>query len=259
MSNWRFPESGVVQERIGGTTHGMASVTSGAGAFGAWTSLGGSFLRTVDGLIVSARTDTAVGRGFYLSVAVGSGADANTIIDSAYILAASGAQWDDTTVFQFPVRVPAGATIFAKTAALSAQTQQVSVVGISGGWMRAIGAARIEALQVDVSTVRPIGLTTNGAWSAVNAATARRYTGLMIDLDVTDAPNDRRFSARVGIGAAASEQVIVAEQFGSRNSFRAYGSSGVLPVTVPSGSRVSVAIEGSAAHIVRPHLMGIVG
>jgi hypothetical protein len=259
MSNWRFPESGVVQQRIGGTTHGMAAVTSGAAAFGAWTSLGGSFALPVDGLIVSARPDTAIGRSFYLSIAIGAGADANTIVDSAYVVPPSAPGWDDTTALSFPVRVPAGQTIFVKTAALDARSQGISVVGISGGWMRAIGAARIEALQTNLATVRPISITANGAWNAVNASTPRRYAGLMIALDVADSANDRRFSARVGLGAAAAEQVIVAEQFASRNGSQGHGSSGLLPVHVPAASRLSVAVEGSAAEVVRPHIMGLVG
>lgn len=264
MSNWPFGPSPAFTQRIGGTNQNLASVTSGASAWGAWTSLGGSLTHEAHEILVFARTDISIGLPFYLSLAVGSGADANMVVDGLYGAVPISPQWDETSVWRVPVRVPAGQTIFAKTAATSAVAQTVAVVGISAGFGRPTGFARAEALSLNLSTITPpaFAADTGGGtmWVEYVASTPQRYRALAAQFDMRAGVfSDRRFSCRVGIGASGSETLLIADQFFSKNSATAsFGSAGFLPCDIASGSRLWVALQANAAASPGVHLMGLV-
>ena|ERR1035437_3446893 len=83
------------------------------------------------------------------------------------------------------------------------------------------------------------GANVKGAWSQLIAATARDATGIFVSLGRTANFGDNAL-VDIGIGAAASEQVLVPNLFRYNAADSAEDAyTGVIPIAVPTGSRLS--------------------
>lgn len=185
-----------------------------------------------------------------VDLAVGASGQEKIILPDLH---ATGLQFAQVTSnFMLPLQIPKGTRIAARcqtTGASSTNTVNIGITLYSAGWSTNEGVAGFDAITTltgapPVATVvTPTVSATKSAWVQVNAATTRDYCGLLLNIDNQALPDTTNFpglAVDVGIGAAASEQVIVANlavthAAGSHPYFWFF-----IPVDIPRGTRVAV-------------------
>jgi len=120
-------------------------------------------------------------------------------------------------------------------------------------WPAALQGARMETIGVSSSTSRGVTVTsgaadTKGSWTELSASTPFDADGFFLNLGGASAmgAGHANFLIDVGIGAAASEQVIVPDILHS--GIIELGPSPIyIPIPIRAGTRVSVRAAGDAA------------
>lgn len=242
MSNWPFQIPGVYSETVGMDEVGDPLTSIGWGTattYGAWTSLGGSFTRPMDAIIVYGHTSQTDANRFMFSIAVGAGSDSNMIVKDLWFPAS---YYMDQCVYFLPVRVPANQTIFAKMLTPNSGTKAIGILGMSAGYPQPTGFSSCEGIGVDAVNCWPFSFTpvaSGTTWNQVVSSTPSRYGAMSIrDYYAVDQVGEGL--SKLGIGAAGSEQTLL-QWFSSKNLAYGWGTLDAIPVDIPAGSRLSVA------------------
>lgn len=116
--------------------------------------------------------------------------------------------------------------------------------GLSGGATETAGINAASSLATIATASGSVN--TKGNWAQLIAATARAAAWISVTISV---PNGtRRYLVDIGIGAAASEVVIVPNLcFQPASGSNAYGYTALLPVSIPAGTRIAARCQSSSA------------
>ncbi|MDO8706432.1 MAG: hypothetical protein Q7J84_15945 [Sulfuricaulis sp.] len=119
--------------------------------------------------------------------------------------------------------------------------------------------SRIEAAGIVAASSRGTEVISNatantkGSWTQLIASTAFDAQGFILQLNSETSTGNKAFLIDIGIGAAASEQVILANfhewqysAFGEHVSLQAY-----VPLAIPAGSRIAVRQQDSSGSSAR--------
>lgn len=186
---------------------------------------------------------------FLIDIAIGAAASEQVIL--ANISTMSQAKNNEPRYFLVPLPVPAGTRISARAQATTGGlTIACNVTIIGGAHIPALGVA----VTYGVNTATSGGLTidagavagTKGAYGEITAATTRDIEWMVIMLSGNNtARSTYLFGLDIAIGAAASEQVIVADlQLGTHSSSDDLHPGFIaLPCHIPAGSRIAARVN----------------
>jgi hypothetical protein len=253
MSNIAFPVAGRVTEAVGVTGNSGTSIDAGsAGVYGAWVSLGGSFPFDVDGFWYMGATDNNPAAQHLFCVAVGAGNDANMIVEDCMI---AQAYYQGSQKVWCPVRVKAGKTIYVKCT--QSYTKLAAVIGCAGNFPQPVGFSKMKGLGTASNvpfSLTTVADTTTTTWVEAVASTARRYSGLLAQIDATVVPSSGLFRWRIGIGASPSK---LAGDFVSVRNANVHNIPSLIPVDIKAGSRLLVAANSGTAVTLYVNLCGL--
>lgn len=223
----------------------LASVTA-ANAKGAWAELIASAARDAGGLILSV-IQSSTDQDALIDIGVG-GAGSESVI-AANLCFAGGQR---TQLFPIPIAIPAGSRVaYRFQCTNSAVVMNATVTLLAGdsyiGRVDTYGANTADSggVSVDPGAVAH----TVGEYSELAAALTYDIRGFMIG--ITNQSNTGRTAcqwlARLGVGAALSEQVIMNNIFLTCLSFHNMWPMLIGPIwmPIPAGSRVALAAQCS--------------
>jgi hypothetical protein len=167
-----------------------------------------------------------------------------------------------TELYFLPLPVPAGTRIAcrAQTSESSwADTFTAEIVLFDAGWPNMDGAAGIETAGFVSASTRGTTVTpgngSKGSWAPLSASTAHDWMGLFVYAD-NSTFTGFAFNTLldIGIGAAASEQVVIPDAFlrGMGTSQGKYkGQIQFYPCLIPAGTRIAARAtnDGTANNI----------
>lgn len=238
---------------LGGTI--LADSVSAAPASSASTHTKGTYSQLVastsadaSGLYFGVNNAAASGRSFLLDLAIGAAASeqvilSNFLIDQPLRFVAS---------LHLPALIPAGSRLSARVQC-DTGSQQVTIAGflLAGGlWSESVGApiltlgantATSKGTPVDAGAV----ISTYGAWTTIEASTSADIVAINVrkGCNRNTAPVEANLYSnylQIGVGAAASEQVIARLPVAATTSgYMGVGFEGWLPCSIPAGSRVA--------------------
>jgi hypothetical protein len=190
----------------------------------------------------------ASGRSFLLDIAVGAAASeqiilANMLIDQPLRL---------PVCLQLPCQIPAGSRLSARVQC-DIGSSQVTMSGFllsTGLWGEFNGAP---VLTMGATTATTKGITvdagatsgTYGSWTTIEASTTEDICAINVrkGCNRNTAPVEANLYSnylQIGVGAAASEQVIARIPAAATTSgYMGVGFEGWIPVSIPAGSRIA--------------------
>lgn len=222
------------------------TVTSGGSAntYGSWVELASAAPFDVDQMLVQ------LGRGSLstsYALDLGIGASGSEVVIAEKLRVSVGATFGDSALFVLPLRVPAGERLAVRCmssgSSKTSSMQLTLLAGEFGG--RAGGMSRVETIGGSDSTGEEVACAngSKGSWVQMVAASAFRYRQLLVASTIPGTrslTSSYRSAFDIGVGAAASEQVVFQDLFGSSYTVMAPPWYGPLPVDIPAGSRVAV-------------------
>ena len=228
----------------------IISPSATANTMGSWTQLIAATAADCDAMLLRmacAGNDTGVDT-IMCDLGIGAGGSEVAILPHQFfkVPAFSGGM----VQAMLPLCLPAGTRIAARcqaSATSSTSSIAVSLTLFSGEFSSGEGIAGFDDIgglsgaPPNSLVVTPTPANTKTAWAAINASTARDYAGLLVLVDnqgVPDNTNFPSFATDIGIGAAASETVIISN-IGGAFTEKGPVASLYVPVNVPAGSRLS--------------------
>ena len=199
------------------------SLTGGASAntYGAWVQIGpaSGFTYPVEWVTIELNTafTAAATRNHYVDI--GFGTDTSNVTVVVEKLCGSGATTNSGHMYFFPLQIPAGVNLYARTQGTTASgTIKINLTTMGGNQnpgtmpkvpsIKAIGATTAST----TGTAITMGATgAEGAWAQIVASSAEDYAGFMIagpfvvDTNMTTGPS---YTFDVGMGASGQEHVI---------------------------------------------------
>ncbi len=199
---------------------------------------------------------------------IGIGAAASEIVVlSDFAVGYKSVQAGTTTATEttyIPIRIPAGARIAARSQ--SAVVSKSVSVGVAGQYgvslignavpQRSTTYGTTSATSCGTTVTGSASSNTYGSWAQVTASTTAPIHGLMVSIQGASSTNmaSRYVTLKLGIGGAGSEQQIGPVMFfvASSNEWVMNDTlmGGYIPVmglSIPVGSRISAAVQGSTA------------
>ncbi len=215
---------------------------------GTYSQLNASISADASGLYIGINNAAASGRSFLVDIAVGAAASeqiilANLLIDQPLRFVHS---------LQFPCLIPAGSRLAARCQC-STGSSQIAIDGFlfaAGLWGETPGSpittmgantATSKGTTVDAGAV----ISTYGAWTTIEASTADDLVAISVrkGCNLNTAPVEANIYSnylQIGVGAAASEQVIARLPVAATTSgYMGVGFEGWLPARIPAGSRIA--------------------
>lgn len=233
-----------------GTATRFASVTCNgtANVKGSYTQLISSTTLASSGIIVHCRGINN-SMDFLVDIAVGAAASEQVII--ANILVSNPAGGSAQAFFFFPIYIPSGVRLSARAQSSDAGGQGIDVGAylVEGGFLARDALGIVETWGADTSDsggaqMDPGGtVDTKGAWTQLTASATHGARWLTLGLGCRNAttPGATQYRVDIGVGAAASEQVIVPDvivRVGDNGS-AFIGPGFNVPVSIPAGARVA--------------------
>ncbi len=220
---------------------------------GAYTQLVGSTASDACFIIVDIFGWAATATSGSVDIAVGAAGSEQVIIADLVI---SNSFLSQASHYCFPVNIPAGTRLSARSQVNQTATNgiYVSVVLFDGAFTNNEGYAGVDGIGfvsgTSAGTSIDPGATANtkSAYVQLTASTARDYMGFAINTDIAGDTVSSVFPAwylDISIGAAASEKDIVPNLYilgisaGASNVCAQDGPTAVIPIPIPSGTRIS--------------------
>lgn len=233
-----WPSGGAVLASSGGT-----SVTTGAANVkGSFATLVASTASASDAIMVSLSTASST-RSHLVDIAIGAAA-AEVVIIPNLLIATLG---NDTALFLFPVRIPAGVRISARAQSTAASAVvTVSVNLTSDGFALSSPLGRVTAYGTATASSGGISTdpggtaNTKGAWAELTASTT--YPTRSVIMAYSNQANGTRTSGKhlfdLAIGASGSEIVVLGDLRVDQSTLSVFPRcTPPLPLTLPAGVR----------------------
>lgn len=251
--NWTPPNIGARAQTLGVNTSGATTgttITSGADAKGSWVDIGGTtsfaFKRMVANLV---NNNTA--NDMIVDIGINVGGNRFVIAENLTFHTARRAIQDPTAYYDLPLYVPAGAQLSARChAAANTETAQVSITGFSNGVGGMAPFSRCRQLYTPSANENGVAIdpggtvNTKGAWTEITASSGFHAAAIMFSFGFNDdiiRAADARAVLDIGIGAASSEQILLADfllGWGVLMDGPFIPSLPILPFYIPSGTRI---------------------
>lgn len=251
MSNNAFSRGLTYVESAGfnTTTTLLNTATAGTGAEGSWTELIASTAADSDHITVYASYAT-VGAGagveeFSIDIGVGAAASEQVLIEN---MPMSGRVLNSETIdiMSFPIQIPASTRVAARVAADSALNAGVAIVLHKGGEKSSsFSGAKGYGITAAFggTAVDPGGAAnTKGSWTELVASTGETIRGFWIHIGLNENLTVGVVSSTftdIGIGAAASEQVIVPNHYTMTGTSENGIRSVFYDIEIPAGTRIA--------------------
>lgn len=232
-----------------GASSVYTSVTAGtANAKGSYTQLIASTTYDAHSLIlfVSETASTNI-ESFLIDIATGAGG-AETVIIPNYQYNQRGLYGEEVgSIIRIPMPIPAGTRIAACCqCATASAVVRVAVYLISGFNDEAIGKLFDYGTDTANSTGTAVdaGATANtkGAWTQITSSSSQ-LKGLILTIGpIAGGAQDAGFLLDIGVGAAASEQIIIPDLHAYAETDGAILSNGVFPIfwiPIPANTRIA--------------------
>jgi hypothetical protein len=270
MADWPVA-AGCRIETAGALTASSAGTTITAGAVdvkGSWAQLIASTSFTSSALIINWNSSLGL-------LDIGIGASGSEVVLIPNIMHAnSSATAGLATGMLFPICVPAGARLSARTQSFSASAPStITVELISGGFSLPTGYNVVNAYGINNgfgatrgTSIDP-GATVNtkGAWTQITASTTRSHAGLMMILGTQNntVMQSASFLYDIGVGASGSEIVLLSNYLVKTNAANSVSPevSPILPMYLPAASRLAIrcqcSINDSSDRLLDAALYGI--
>lgn len=242
--------SKVLDDGVTTTSRGTSVTAAGtANTKGTYTTLIASTAYAVKGILIQPGTAGA-GLDYLIDIAIGAAASEVIIIPDLMTGSGTGSISRQPPWF-FPIAIPAGSRISARSQCTLAGSNirlKVHLLGDLPGGMEPFGKVLhygIVAATSQGTTIDPGGVAnTKGAWVALTAATT--YATKALFWDQSNLVQGTRSSADwmldIGVGAAASEVVIVPNmhiEASTTDDYNVHGPSPLLAVSIPAGTRIA--------------------
>lgn len=191
---------------------------------------------------------------FMLDIGVGASTAEQAIVPNLYT---ADAAVDLIQSAYFPIMVPAGARLSARAqTSATAGTNQIfcQVLGVAANPRAATPMGRVTAYGLTTGTTSATSLdpgatiNTKGAYVALSASTTEdmRWVVIVFGHNAAAATGGPTYLVDIAVGAAAAEQVIIANLFVCMNSSGYNFTSPIcLPVNIPAGTRISARCQCS--------------
>mgnify|MGYP007056834555 CR=1 FL=1 len=228
---------------------GTSMVNSAANTKGAWQQLIAASARDACGIVVMIQGKIGFASAAHLvDIGVGAASSEQVIAGN---LAANTNNWaNSTSYYFFPIAIPAGSRVAARSqnSYSSGYEVNVSVLLLSGDMSASLG--RIETCGATPASTAGTNIdpgasaNTKGAWTQIIAATAFDYRGLVVGFLAQGGNKaaDLQWSFDVGIGSAASEQIVVPDVIAACDTDQRIPGTcctPFLPIRIPAGSRIA--------------------
>ena len=259
MSNWPFDLGGAgpIDRLYSPVTASSlpVSITTGGTAHvkTAWTELVASTENEYEQLLLTAyRNDTTFDHSFLLDIAIGAASSEQAIAENLFL------SFRDTfggTPGQIvlPISVPAGVRLSARVQCDDTnETVYFALHGVCGfPFGKRIGHSLVDTMGANTSTTRGVNVdpggtaNTKGSWAEIASSTANDYSGLLFLFAAEDSASDSDLLLDVGVGAASSEQVVIADHGLYIDSGTDLCENQVLywHSTLPAGSRLAARVQ----------------
>lgn len=185
----------------------------------------------------------------FVDVAVGAAGSEKVIIqDLEFSCTDLGGQHQASQLYGFPVAIPSGTRISARSQVnnASGDSPQVSVILFDGSFSQSEGYAGVDAIGANESstigsTLDPGGVIhTKGAYTQLTASTSRDYVGILAAFDGQNTGTlGSSQSVDIAIGGAGSETVIVPDITFWTSVRTIPWILPFIPIMIPSGTRIA--------------------
>lgn len=201
---------------------GTSLTSSGsANAYGSWVQIGptNGFDYQVDWMIVELNSGftAATTRNHYVDI--GFGTDTSNVTVIVEKLCGSGATTNSGHMYFFPIHIPLGVKVFARTqGTVASSTIKINISVLGGnqnpGTMPKVSAVKAIGPTTASTTGTSITMGATGAegsWTQIVASSAEDYAGFMVagpfyvDTNMTTGPS---YTFDVGIGASGQERTV---------------------------------------------------
>ncbi len=230
---------------VSGTQGTLVNASASANTKGSWVQI--TAATTADCNLFSFSTlVNASNRNFSVDIGVGAAGSEKVIIND--MLFSENSNNDNGLIYQFPIHIPSGTAISARS-----QVSDTSATGVrvnfdlsDGAWTQMEGPAGVDTIGYSTTTTKGTSITAGansakGAYAVLSSSTSRDYMGIVIAFDflVLGAPSDRTLWD-VAVGAAGSEKIIIADYFTvPGGGYWQPMTTAFYPVFIPSGTAVS--------------------
>lgn len=247
-------------EAIGKDTASSTSIRVAAGAAnvkGAWVQLVAASARDAHSVVLEIGLDSGTSGipGFLIDIGIGASGSEQIIVPNLFYDQRAEFSEAVLCMFRLPLKVPAGSRLAARVQCVTASaTFRVSAQLVSGEPSED-SVSRVYAYGVDTATSRGTeidpGATvdTKGAWVQL-VASSDELSGLFITLGhgPVDTTTGCRYLIDIGVGAAASEQVIVSNIAVDSiidGNLLLPAITDLFRTKIPAGSRLAVRAQSS--------------
>lgn len=265
-----------IAESIGtDASSGGTDVTLGASnAKGSWAQLTAATTREAQGILLQWSNES--GGAVLLDLGIGSAGNEKVLIPdfvTAQYTITGPTTANGTHSAYFPVAIPAGARVAVRGQTNAGAGFVVSVSAVlfasspgsrSASVVEAIGVSTASSIATNLD---PGGTAnTEGSWTELAAATTRQFDAIVLAVhNNAILTADTEWLVDIGIGAAASEQVVIPNVAfrADANLIRGTKIYMTVPITIPAGVRVAARAQCSrntaTERVIRAALYGLGG
>lgn len=228
---------------------GTSMVNSATHTKGAWQQLIAASARDACGIVVMIQGKIGFSSAAHL-VDIGVGAASSEQIIAANLAANTNNWANSTSYYFFPIAIPAGSRIAARSqnSYSSGYEVNVSVLLLSGDLSSALG--RVETCGATPASTAGTNIdpgasaNTKGAWTQIIGSTSFGYRGVVVGFLAQGGNKaaDLQWMFDVAVGPAASEQIVVPDVIAACDTDQRIPGTcctPFFPVRVPAGSRIA--------------------
>jgi hypothetical protein len=239
----RLTDNGALTASTDGTTVTAGSTGSTKGSY---AQIVASTAHDAQGFIVQLG-NASTANGYLVDIAVGAAASEQIIVPDIFVRGPG----EQCNTLYVPLPIPAGTRIAARSQAVNGSATIkciVHLVGVGQGasepFQKAENWGAVSASSLGTIVTASGTINTKGAWAELIAASARDTRHLILLFQSAAA---HRFLIDLGIGAAASEQVLIPNLFHRGSSSTA--ATTIVPVScsIPAGTRVAARCQSNTA------------
>lgn len=224
----------------------LTGITSGSGSKGSWTEVITSSNTDSDFVTITIDLTDSTVEDILIDIGIGAAASEVAIIENL-LYSGRGSTTVLPQIYQLPIRVQAGTRISARASADGAVTVGVGVELYVGG-EKSFGYCCARGYGVNTGTHSGTAVdcggtaNTKGAWTELVASTTEDINGFYVFVGINDnltinIPGYRFVD--IGIGAAASEAVIVSNHAGYASTNEQSVQAVFYDMKIPAGTRIS--------------------
>lgn len=196
------------------------------------------------------------GVDYLVDLGIGSSGNEEVIVSNFPVMPNVNTQ-QMMTQYDFPVNIPTGSRIAVRCQAsfASAGTLNITGQGLSGSFNRSTGLSKVVDYGTNISTTNltPVDAgavaNTKGSWIEIVAATSKDSKGIFLCTGTNSnfSLSTAGFFIDIGIGAAASEQIIVPNAHILTHSTLDASIPNVryYPMQIPDGTRITARMQSS--------------